>query len=79
MKKTASPARRVLRVLGSIALVLSLLIFTWLMNGGAAYGWLLNADHYGAPFAAFASSRIVSRQTDRYPSGCSSTLLPVRS
>ncbi len=53
MKKTASPARRVLRVLGSIALVLSLLIFTWLMNGGAAYGWLLNADHYGAPFAAF--------------------------
>lgn len=43
-----------MRTLGCTALVISLLLFVWLMGGAVAYGWLLHADHYGAPFAAFA-------------------------
>lgn len=53
MKSPHTNRQRRLRVLGGIALVLSLLLCTWLMNGAAAYGWILHADHYGAAFAAY--------------------------
>ena len=49
-----SPKRRsLLRIVGSILLVLSLLLFVWLLGGAVAGGWIMHADHYGAEFAAF--------------------------
>ena len=39
-----------LRTAGGIALVLSLLICTWLTGGAVAWGWIDYADHYGTAF-----------------------------
>ena len=42
-----------LRIAGGIALIVSLLLCTWLLGGSVAYGWILHSDHYGAEFAAY--------------------------
>ncbi len=43
----------VLRRIGNIVLVISLLIFPLFLSSLIASGWLMHADHYGAPFQAF--------------------------
>lgn len=45
--------KKTLRIIGNIALVLSLLLLTWMLGGAVAYGWMLHADHYGAAFDAY--------------------------
>lgn len=45
--------KKILRISGNIALVLSLLLLTWLLGGAVAYGWITHADHYGAVFRAY--------------------------
>ena len=51
--RRSSRAGKIFRVLGCVALVLSLLVCTWLMNGMTAYGWMLNSGSYGAAFSAY--------------------------
>lgn len=53
MTKESPKRRSLLRTAGSALLVLSLLLFVWLLGGAVAVGWLRHADHYGAAFAAF--------------------------
>ncbi|HBI84747.1 MAG TPA: hypothetical protein DDX71_00450 [Ruminococcus sp.] len=46
--------KKKLRIIGNIAMVLSLLLLTWLMGGAVAYGWMAHADHYGAVFRTYS-------------------------
>ncbi len=48
-----SAARKLLRIPGSIALVLSLLVCTWLLTGTISSGWIAHADHYGDAFRTY--------------------------
>lgn len=51
--KENRPPHKGLRITGTVLLILSLLMFVWVMGGAVAYGWILHADHYGAAFAAY--------------------------
>ena len=43
----------VLRRIGNVLLVISLLVFPLFLSSLIASGWLMHADHYGAPFQSF--------------------------
>ena len=50
ISKKKQPAAGALRMTGTVLLILSLLLLTWLLPWQGSKGWLLHADNYGAGF-----------------------------